>query len=71
MFGVKFLSFTNKIHEYKKEEIETRWRKQSIWKEIVYCLVSVKSTLSCVQKGTTCVDDAAFQIYIKHFMNSL
>jgi hypothetical protein len=42
MFDVKFLSVTNKIHENKKEEIETRRRKQSIWKEIVYCLVSVK-----------------------------
>ena len=42
MFGVKFLSVTNKIHEYQKEEIESRRRKQSIWKEIVYCLVTVK-----------------------------
>ena len=41
MFDVKFLSSTNKIHEYKKEEMETRIRKQSIWKEIVNCLVSV------------------------------
>jgi len=42
MFDVKFLSVTNKIHAYEKEEIETKKRKQSIWKEIVYCLVSVK-----------------------------
>jgi hypothetical protein len=30
MFDVKFLSVTNRIHEYEKEEIETRKRKQSI-----------------------------------------
>jgi hypothetical protein len=30
MLDVKFLSVTNKIHEYKKEEIKTRRRKQNI-----------------------------------------